>query len=87
MGSSGWAKDNIMKPQEGIGESALYSIHVGEEGERSRYNGLCCVGPLLLLQQHKYRDTMTKKISARSPTRQNSVKIREERSPQLCLGV
>ena len=79
MGSSGWRTDSIMEPQESIGESALYSIHVGEEGGEARYNCLCCcVGPLLLLQ-HERRHTMTKEISARSLVR--------DRSHQLCCEV
>ena len=82
MSSSGWGTDSIMGLQESIGESALYSIHVGEEGGEARYNCLCCCvgpGPLLLLQ-HERRHTMTKKISARSL-------VREDRSHQLCWDV
>jgi hypothetical protein len=48
MGSSGWAMDKIMKPRESIGESALYSIHVGEEGEESQVQLLVLCGSIVV---------------------------------------
>jgi hypothetical protein len=37
MGSSGWGDGQYYgSPRRALGESALYSIHVGEEGEGSQ---------------------------------------------------
>src|SRR6266702_5366391 len=67
MGSSGWAMDNIMKPQESLRESTLYSIHGGKKASEARYNWVhCCF--------YSTNTTMTKnndrKCSKRANTRQ-----------------